>query len=245
MFKPNLGCGGGVSRVSAIMTNPKNGCHFINMHHMEKFQITQPPRVWVSSFPNVDRNGISTSAIMEKWKNGHHFINMHRMEKFQIAQRPPSPQVFVSGLPSESPMCSFTLPDILSSLKTFKGNLCSCEKMITLRMNRRLPLKKSARLLEWAFRTVKGHAESVVAVHSHGWLYYRPQTKFAKVMFLHLSVSHSVHKGKYLGRYIPREGTSKAGTPPGRYTPGRHTPKAGTPPWAGTSPAGRYIPLGG
>ena len=25
--------------------------------------------------------------------------------------------------------------------------------------------------------------------------YYRPQTKFAKVMFLHLSVSHSVHKG--------------------------------------------------
>ena len=26
-------------------------------------------------------------------------------------------------------------------------------------------------------------------------LYYRPQTKFAKVMFLHLSVSHSVHRG--------------------------------------------------
>ena len=26
-------------------------------------------------------------------------------------------------------------------------------------------------------------------------LYYRPQTKFAKVMFLHLSVSHSVHGG--------------------------------------------------
>ena len=25
--------------------------------------------------------------------------------------------------------------------------------------------------------------------------YYRPQTKFAKVMFLHLSVSHSVHRG--------------------------------------------------
>ena len=25
--------------------------------------------------------------------------------------------------------------------------------------------------------------------------YYRPQTKFAKVMFLHLSVSHSVYKG--------------------------------------------------
>ena len=26
-------------------------------------------------------------------------------------------------------------------------------------------------------------------------LNYRPQTKFAKVMFLHLSVSHSVHRG--------------------------------------------------
>ena len=25
--------------------------------------------------------------------------------------------------------------------------------------------------------------------------YYRPQTKFAKVMFLHVSVSHSVHTG--------------------------------------------------
>ena len=25
--------------------------------------------------------------------------------------------------------------------------------------------------------------------------YYRPQTKFAKVMLLHLFVSHSVHKG--------------------------------------------------
>ena len=26
-------------------------------------------------------------------------------------------------------------------------------------------------------------------------LYYRPQTKFGKIMFLHLSVSHSVHRG--------------------------------------------------
>ena len=29
--------------------------------------------------------------------------------------------------------------------------------------------------------------------------YYRPQTKFAKVMFLHLSVSHSVHEGGVCG----------------------------------------------
>ena len=27
------------------------------------------------------------------------------------------------------------------------------------------------------------------------YYYYRPQTKFVKVMFLHLSVSHSVHRG--------------------------------------------------
>ena len=31
--------------------------------------------------------------------------------------------------------------------------------------------------------------------------FYRPQIKFAKVMFLHLSVSHSVHRGVCLGPY--------------------------------------------
>ena len=56
---------------------------------------------------------------------------------------------------------------------------------------------------------------------------YRPQTKFAKVMFLHVSV-------------CPQEGKTWAGTP-----------QAGTPPWAGTPPLGRYTapgqehPLGG
>ena len=50
-------------------------------------------------------------------------------------------------------------------------------------------------------------------------------------MFLHLSVSHSVHKGgEYLGRYPPW-----IGTPLGRYTPSlagitlAGTPPAGTP----------------
>ena len=33
--------------------------------------------------------------------------------------------------------------------------------------------------------------------------YYRPQTKFAKVMFLHLSVSHSVHRGDLPQRTPP------------------------------------------
>ena len=34
---------------------------------------------------------------------------MHHTEKFQITD---PPKVWVSGLPHESPMCSFTLPDI-------------------------------------------------------------------------------------------------------------------------------------
>ena len=57
---------------------------------MEKFQITNPtPKVWVSGFPSVNRNGIFALVIMKKLKNGHHFINMHHTEKFQITN--PSP----------------------------------------------------------------------------------------------------------------------------------------------------------
>ena len=37
-----LHLGNGIS-ASAIMKKLKNGCHFINMHHAEKFQITDPP----------------------------------------------------------------------------------------------------------------------------------------------------------------------------------------------------------
>ena len=109
------------------------------------------------------------------------------------------------------------------------------------------------------------------------WMFvvcYRPQTKFAKVMFLHLSVSHSVHKGggftsrytplhRYtpLGRYIPQVGTPRQVHPPGRYTlPAGTPPRQVHPLWAGTPPRqvhpqagtlhsrytllGRYIPLG-
>ena len=68
--------------------------------------------------------------------------------------------------------------------------------------------------------------------------YYRPQTKFPKVMFLHLSVSHSVHKGvpgqvdpprqiQHPGQVDPPQ----AGTPPGRYTP-----------WSGTPPRQVHSP---
>ena len=79
---------------------------------------------------------------------------------------------------------------------------------------------------------------------------YCLQTKFAKVIFLHLSVSHCVHRGvggvpgqvHPPGRYTPW-----AGTPPGRYNPGqvhplgRYTPKAGTP-LRQVHPPGRYTP---
>ena len=52
--------------VSAILKKLKNGCHFININSMEKFQITNPPKVWVSSFLSVNRNGISALAILKK-----------------------------------------------------------------------------------------------------------------------------------------------------------------------------------
>ena len=54
----------------AIMKKLKNGCHLVNIDRTEKFQITDPPKVWVSGFLSVDGNGISVSAIMkkiEKW----------------------------------------------------------------------------------------------------------------------------------------------------------------------------------
>ena len=75
----------------------KNGCHFVNIDHTEKFQITDPPKVWVSGFLSVNRNGISPSAIMEKLKNGCHFINIDCMEKFQITN---PPKVWDSGFPN-------------------------------------------------------------------------------------------------------------------------------------------------
>ena len=76
---------------------------------------------------------------------------------------------------------------------------------------------------------------------------YRPQTKFAKIMFLHVSVSPSVHRGEYLGRYTlhpPGQVHPLAGTPPSRYTS-----LAGTP-WqvhhpAGTPPGQVYPPQAG
>ena len=82
----------------AIMKKLKNGCHFVNINHTEKFQITEPPpKNWVSSFSTVNRNGKSMSAIMKKLKNGYHFININCTEKFQITD---PLKVWVSGFPS-------------------------------------------------------------------------------------------------------------------------------------------------
>ena len=77
---------------------------------------------------------------------------------------------------------------------------------------------------------------SVVSVRNSSalWIfyYYRPQTKFAKVMFLHLSVSHFVHRGSgclsqcMLG-YTPQP-------PPQEQTPGSRHPRADTPSGADT-----------
>ena len=104
-------------------------------------------------------------------------------------------------------------------------------------------------------------------------IFYRPQRSCGKVMFLHLSVSHSVHRGRgclpqcMLGYPPPLAGTPpgqvhpQANTPPRQvHPPGRYTPQASTPPgqvhppWQVTPPGhvhphgqahspGRYTPL--
>ena len=64
-------------------------------------------------------------------------------------------------------------------------------------------------------------------------LYYRPQTKFAKIMFLHLSVSHSVYGG---GRCLPqcmlRYTAPKADTSLGADTPQEQTPSGADTLWS-------------
>ena len=77
---------------------------------------------------------------------------------------------------------------------------------------------------------------------------YCPQTKFAKVMFLQVSVcpQEGCLPHCMLG-HTPWQVHPREGTTPSRYTP--TTPRAGTPPWqvhprAGTPP-GRYTPKRG
>ena len=70
------------------MKKLKIGCHFFYIDHTEKFPITNPPKVWVSGFPSVDRNRLSALAIMKKLKNGYHFFNIDHMENFPINDPP-------------------------------------------------------------------------------------------------------------------------------------------------------------
>ena len=88
------------------------------------------------------------------------------------------------------------------------------------------------------------------ARNSEGDVYYRPQTKFVKVMFLHLSVSHSVFKGGGVCLSACSEKPDRSRRPWEQTTPppleSRHTtPGADTPThWEETPPftvdAGRY-----
>ena len=107
-----------------------------------------------------------------------------------------------------------------------------------------------------------------IEFNRHFVIYCRPQTKFAKVMFLHVSVCPrgtevpgqvlpgQVHPSP-LGQVPPWAGTPWAGTPlvgtppwpgtpPQASTPRQvHHPWAGTShPWAGTPPPFRYTPSG-
>ena len=56
------------NEISVLATMKKliNGCHFVNIDHMEKFQITDPPQSLglQFSFLSVDGNGISS----ENWR---------------------------------------------------------------------------------------------------------------------------------------------------------------------------------
>ena len=74
--------------------------------------------------------------------------------------------------------------------------------------------------------------------------HYRRQMKFAKVMFLHMSVILSTGGSTWVGtphppgRYTPRQVHPQAGTPLGRYTPWAGTPTPGQV----HPPLGRYTP---
>ena len=57
-------------------------------HQYSEFQITNHPKVWVSTFPSANRNGKLALAIIKKWKNGGHFMKNHHTAKFQITDAP-------------------------------------------------------------------------------------------------------------------------------------------------------------
>ena len=99
----------------------KNGHSSPKISLRAKLPITDPPKVWVSGFPSVDGSAKLVLAIMENGENGHSSPKMHPRAKLPITNPPkvwvsplkcPRAKVFI--LPHESPMCSFTLPNIYS-----------------------------------------------------------------------------------------------------------------------------------
>ena len=63
----------------------RNGCHLVNMHLTEKFQITDPLKVWVSGFPSVDGSRVLVLAIMEKiekWPPFHIYASYRKISNY-------------------------------------------------------------------------------------------------------------------------------------------------------------------
>ena len=53
-----------------------------------KLLITDPPKVWLSGFPSVNRNGKLVSAIMKNQKNGSNSPKMCPRAKLPITDPP-------------------------------------------------------------------------------------------------------------------------------------------------------------
>ena len=68
--------------VLVIMKNLKNGCHFFNINHMEKFEITDPPQslgLWLSYQKTGDAN-----FLFCEFSIGSFFIITHPRFHFNI-----------------------------------------------------------------------------------------------------------------------------------------------------------------
>ena len=101
-----------------------NGCHFININHTEKFQITDPSTKFGSLVFRVSTDMEyhwkigDANFLFSEFSIGLFFPVTHPRFHFNIyawlhLEHLCVEHLCISGLPHESPMCSFTLPDIL------------------------------------------------------------------------------------------------------------------------------------
>ena len=81
--------------------------------------------------------------------------------------------------------------------------------------------------LYWRLSILIGSVTDVSKYNVLQQYYYRPQTKFTKVMFLHLSVCHSVHRG--VSRPTSRMGVGLQAHTWGGGSPGSHLEWGGLP----------------